>query len=165
MLTGTLPTGLTELTAMLVGGLDLRWNALFTDDPVLRAFLAAKQNGGDWEGTQTIPPAGVAAARVSSGTARVSWSPIAYSGDGGGYRVEQGGSPSGPFAPVAGTAGKDAAALDLPAPPPGTTAYFVVTAFTPPHAANSNTVTSAASPPAELPPHRVVHLRRALRSR
>jgi hypothetical protein len=165
MLSGALPAAMTQLTALLVEGLDLRWNALSTDNEALRAFLASRQSGGDWEGSQTLAPAGVSAARVSSAFARVSWTPIAYTADAGGYRVEQGSDAAGPFTLVGTAADKAAAALDLPAAPPGTTVYFLVTAFTSPHAANANTVTSSPPAPATLPPHQVVHLRRALRSR
>lgn len=165
MLAGALPAAMTQLTALLAGGLDLRWNALSTDNTALRAFLASRQNGGDWEGSQTLAPAGVTAARVSSAIARVSWMPIAYFADPGGYRVEQGSDAAGPLTLVATAPDKAAGSLDIPAPPAGTTAYFVVTAFTSPHAANGNTVTAPSTAPAVLPPYQVVHLRRALRSR
>jgi hypothetical protein len=165
MLTGALPAAMTQLTALLVGGLDLRWNAVWTDNAALRAFLASRQNGGDWESTQTLAPANVTASRLSSAFARVSWTPIAYGADPGGYRVEQGSDAAGPFTLVGTAPDKAAGSLDVPAPPPGATAFFVVTAFTSPHAANANTVTSSSPASATLPPYQVVHLRRALRSR
>ncbi len=56
-LTGPIPT------RFEVGDYDLRWNELHASDAGLRAFLHAKQEGGDWEGTQTVAPLGLVAER------------------------------------------------------------------------------------------------------
>ena len=36
--------------------MDLRYNALHSDDSSLIAFLNSKQSGGDWQRTQTVAP-------------------------------------------------------------------------------------------------------------
>ncbi len=64
-LTGNIPSELGSLNNLQ--NLDLRYNALYTDDDDLRTFLNNKQDGGDWENTQTVRPSDLAA--VTSVTA------------------------------------------------------------------------------------------------
>jgi Leucine-rich repeat (LRR) protein len=126
-------------------GLDLRWNAVHSADPSLVAFLDSKQKGGDWQSTQTVPPGGVTAGEITSDSVTVSWTPIAYAGDGGGYRVSHGTSPAGPFAEFGVTGSKSAASLEVTGLLPETTYHFVVETLTQPHASNPHLVVSEPS--------------------
>ena len=53
-LKGAVPVELSQLTELDEGGLDLRFNHLYTDNNALRDFLNSKQFGGDWETFQTL---------------------------------------------------------------------------------------------------------------
>ena len=53
-LQGAVPDELSQLTDLDEGGLDLRFNHLYTDNNALRDFLNSKQFGGDWERFQTL---------------------------------------------------------------------------------------------------------------
>jgi len=68
-------------------GLDLRWNALHSDDAALIAFLNTKQATGDWESTQTIAPENIQASSPTSSSVDLDWSIIPFEGEGGGYAV------------------------------------------------------------------------------
>jgi hypothetical protein len=121
---------------------DFRYNALYTNNASLKTFLDSKQIGGDWESTQTIAPSGVSAGSPTYTSIRVSWTPITYTGDSGGYRVSYSTTPGGPYTYFGTTADKSAFQLDVTGLNPGTTYYFVVQTRTDPHANNSNTVDS-----------------------
>ncbi len=146
-LSGSIPTELGNLTKLSSGWTDLRWNALYTSDATLRAFLDSKQNGGNWEGTQTVVPTGVAAGSPSDSSLTVTWTPIGYTGDTGGYRVMYAQSSGGPYALYGTTADKSASSLVVTGLAPSAGYYFVVQAFTEPHDHNRNTVESETSTP------------------
>ena len=77
-------------------GLDIGFNALYTDDQTLRSFLDSKQ-GGEWEATQTVAPTSLVAGDVGSNAAEFFWKPIIYSWDPGEYRVLAATSSGGPY--------------------------------------------------------------------
>jgi Leucine-rich repeat (LRR) protein len=144
-LTGSIPAALMSLTGLINGGSDLRWNALYTSDAALRAFLDAKQEGGDWESTQTVAPAGLAAGSATVGSVPLSWSPIPYTGDTGGYRIWYGTRQGGPYSLGGTTADKAVSAATVSGLSPGTTYHFALDTVTEPHASNQNTVVSERS--------------------
>ena len=87
-LSGSIPSELANLTALADGsGLDLRWNALHSEDATLIAFLDTKQEGGDWQGTQTVAPADLQATLPTSSSVVLEWTPISYTADVGRYMV------------------------------------------------------------------------------
>lgn len=144
MLIGALPSSLTKLTNLNDGyGIDLRWNALRTDDAALRDFLNRK--GYNFDQTQTIPPPGLVVAVASTASLSPRWNPILYQEDGGAYEVlvQQG---SG--APVVGaaTSSKSVSSATVGNLPPGTTYSISVRTVTRPHENNPNTVVSEPSP-------------------
>ena len=141
-LSGPIPAEIGNLTSLGNGGSDLRWNALYTSDATLRSFLDSKQIGGDWEGTQTVTPAGLAAGSSGFDSASLSWSPILYTGDAGGYRVWYGTQAGGPYSFGGTTADKAVSGSVVGGLSPGTTYYFSLDALTEPHANNRNTVVS-----------------------
>jgi len=141
-LSGSIPSNLTNLTNLVKNHLNLRWNALYTNDDILRDFLNSKQLGGNWEDTQTIAPPDVTAASVSPTSIDIHWTPIAYTPDNGGYRVFYSTTPGGPYTYFGITADKNASSLPVTGLNPGTTYYFAVQTRTNPHADNQNTVDS-----------------------
>jgi hypothetical protein len=124
-----------SLTTMNIG-----YNALYADDGTLQTFLDSKDP--DWEDTQTIPPTDVSAASVSPSSINVTWTPIAYTGDFGGYRVLYGTNSGGPYTLFGTTANKSASEMEGTGLTPDTTYYFVVQTRTEPHGGNLNTVDS-----------------------
>jgi len=139
---GPIPTTLTSLTNLVAGQVDLRYNALYSTDPGLTTFLNGKQAGGNWQSTQTLAPTGVSAAETGSGTVTFSWTPIAYTGDIGGYRVLASTTSGSGYTERTTTANKSATGVTVSGLNHLTTYYFVVEAFTSPHSSNPNTVTS-----------------------
>jgi hypothetical protein len=151
-LRGGIPSNLTNLTNLWDGYSDLRWNALYTNDDILRAFLDSKQEGGDWESNQTIAPPDVAAFAVSTSSIAVNWTPIAYTSDTGGYRVYYSTVHGGPYTYFGMTADKTASSLTVTGLNPGVTYYFVVQTRTNSHTDNQNTVDSEYSSEVSLSP-------------
>jgi Leucine-rich repeat (LRR) protein len=141
-LTGAIPPELTNLTNLWALFLD--WNGLHNSDPALAAFLTPI--AGDWESSQTVAPTGVATSAAGTDSVILSWTPITYTSDGGGYRVRYGTTPGGPYPGVFGpTAGKEVASTTVNGLAPDTPYYFVVETVTDPHFFNENTVVSEAS--------------------
>jgi hypothetical protein len=136
---GNIPTSLTNLTMLVPIYTNLGYNALFTDDDALQAFLANKDP--DWEETQTIAPEDVSATYLSDTSIQVSWTPIAYT-PGGGYRVLYSMISGGPYTLFDTTASKSISQIDVTGLNPNTTYYFVIQTQSDPHADNDNTVYS-----------------------
>jgi Leucine-rich repeat (LRR) protein len=141
-LKGPVDASLGTLTNLVAGGgLDLRWNALSSANPALTAFLNSKQDGGDWQSTQTIPVTGLGASGITGTQVTVSWTPIVYAGDTGNYQVFTATASGGPYTPFATvTANKSATSLTVTGLAPGTPYFFTVQTTTAPHASNQNTV-------------------------
>jgi hypothetical protein len=137
-----MPATLAKMTKLVDGLSDLRGNALYTDDAALRAFIDLKQIGGDWESTQTIAPTGLTAGSATLDSVPLSWVPILYTGDAGGYRLWYGTLPGGPYNLGGTTADKTVSASVVSGLSPGTTYYFTLDTATEPHANNQNTVVS-----------------------
>ena len=141
-LSGSIPVSLSGIAELIPGNLDIRWNALYTSDAGLIGYLNSRQAGGDWAGTQTIAPTGVAANGVGPDSIQVTWTTIAYTGDTGYYEVLGSTAPGGPYAPAGQTANKSATSLTVSGLLPSTPYYFIVRAVTLPHGQNQNMVTS-----------------------
>jgi hypothetical protein len=142
ILSGSLPPGLINLGQL--AETDIGHNGLYTDDPDLALFLDSRDP--DWQTTQTVAPTGVSAQVVTNTSVRVSWTPILYTDDPGGYRVFYGTTPGGPYDLYDTTVDKTVATLEVGGLDPDTPYYFVVQTRTEPHAANQNTVDSDYSP-------------------
>jgi len=149
-MTGEIPAEIQNLTSLVNDHSDLRWNALHSTNAALVAFLNSKQQGGDWQSTQTIAPAGLATGSLTTTSVAVSWTPIAYTGDTGGYQVLYSQIPGGPYTPFGTlTPDKTASSLTVTGLQPGTPYVFVVRTRTNSHVHNSNLVVSELS--AEVP--------------
>jgi Leucine-rich repeat (LRR) protein len=141
-LTGEIPAQITSLSQLV--SLDLRWNALHTDDPVVRQFLTSKQVYKDWEGTQTVAPTAIETTAVDPTTVMLSWEPILYVANGGGYRIYYGPDNS-PGTLWETTSSKYITSSTITGLTPGTTYSFAIEAVTQPHADNPNLVVSERS--------------------
>ncbi len=141
-LTGEIPAGFILFTDLVDDGSEFRYNGLYTGDNTLRAFLNAKQNGGDWESYQTVAPGGVSVGPITYTSIRVSWVPISYTADSGSYGVYYGTAPGGPYTLYGTTADKTVSQMDIAGLTPGTTYYFVVQTRTDSHGNNNNTLNS-----------------------
>ncbi|MCP5106946.1 MAG: hypothetical protein GY950_26415 [bacterium] len=141
-LAGNIPASMENLSTLNDNGCNFKWNGLYTDDNSLRAFLSAKQNGGDWESTQTVAPADVAAAASGYDSIEVTWTPVDYTADPGSYSVFYSAVPGEPYELAGTTVDKSADQMEVTGLNEGTTYYFVVQTLTDPHLRNDNTVFS-----------------------
>jgi Leucine-rich repeat (LRR) protein len=140
-LSGAMPSSLTRLSSL--GGIGIGYNALYTNDAVLSAFLDFMQPG--WEYTETVPPTNVNAETQPDLSVLVSWLPINYMADSGRYQVWASTISGGPYTLSGLTFTKSSSSLSLRGLAAGTY-YFVVETTTDANAHNRNAVSSNFSP-------------------
>lgn len=145
-LRGPIPKEITKLTGLADGQAQLQYNALFTSDASVREFVNAKQSGGDFEETQTVAPTNVHVATATDRNATLTWTPIPYDFDEGGYQVAVRKSSGG--APVAyvTTSSKYAESVIVRNLDPATQYFFTVATVSHPHDFQQNLIVSDASP-------------------
>ena len=80
---------------LAANGLNLGYNKLESSQKSISSFLTS--HDPDWATTQTVPPADVQVANVAADSVDLTWTPIAYRGDGGSYQVLYGSSAGGPY--------------------------------------------------------------------
>ncbi len=141
-ITGDIPSSITNLTNLTDNINDFRWNGIYTSDSSVETFLNSKQDGGDWESTQTIPPENVAAGSVGFNSIEITWSAITYTGETGGYRVHYSENSGGPYTLFGITADKTIEQMNITGLNEGTTYYFVVQTRTNSHLNNINILDS-----------------------
>jgi len=95
-----------------------------------------------------VAPTNVAAGAATDTSVTLSWTPIAYTADTGGYRADFSQAAGGPYTTGPITANKSAASITVTGLNAGTTYHFVVRTVTNPCSSNPNTVTS--DPSAEV---------------
>ncbi len=138
-LTGPIPINFINLTMLQYFRID--YNGLYAHDAALQSFLNSL--APDWQDTQTIAPENVSAAAVSTSSITVSWTPILYTGNDGGYRVYYSITGGGNWTCAGMTANKAAASYKVTGLIPGTKYYIIVRTQTDWHANNlKNTVIS-----------------------
>ncbi len=142
-LEGPIPASLMNLANLFSSYTDFGYNALYTSDETLIAFLNSKDT--DWAATQTIAPTEVTATSLDNATILVSWLPVTYTADAGRYNVLISETAGGPYTPAGQTAGKADTSLSVSGLTPGTRYYFVVRTVTDAHANNANIVESGNS--------------------
>jgi Leucine-rich repeat (LRR) protein len=127
-------------------GIDLRWNALVTEDSEVMAFVRSRQvDGADFLAFQTMPPEGLTAALKAPDTVLLTWSPAGISAEMGFYRVFSAPSATGPFRLIGQT---NAGSVSFEAGmKPGMLKCFLLRAVTPPHAHNANWLVSPPTSP------------------
>jgi hypothetical protein len=144
-LSGEIPEEIADLTGLAPGGLDIGWNALYTDDPALMTFLTSKHVGfGDWESSQTISPENVTVGSVGDQTVWISWDAVANQGSYGGYQLFILRPGSGAWETIGWTESKWTTTFPVTGLDPGTGYDISVTTYTDPHLYNpKNRVVSA----------------------
>lgn len=140
MLSGPIPASLGDLDYL--SDLDLRWNKLHTPDSALDTFLDARQVGGDWSLTQTVPPVNVTITAAGPTSISVAWDAIEYTDDTGRYRVWYSTSPGGPFSDGGATASKLVTAHTITGLTVDKPYYVMVRTETDSHANNPNDLES-----------------------
>lgn len=141
---GEIPAAITSLNSLSAGQSDFSYNSLRTDSTVIRDFVAAKQIGGDWEETQTVPPTGLG----SDQDRGIIWIPIEYTDDRGTYRIsvapKDGGEPV-----VFATGSKSSSSFKLEVTDIVGELLVTIRTITEPHGRQKNTLVSEASEPLE----------------
>ncbi len=137
-LRGAVPTSYTQLTKL--SKLDLGYNMLTASGSGLLNFLNSKDP--DWSDTQTTAPTNVSAGALSNSSIKVTWKPIAYTGDGGYYEVRASTTSGGPYTLLGATSNKTATSFTASGLIPDTRYYFVVRTLTPDHGRQQNTLWS-----------------------
>jgi hypothetical protein len=140
---GTIPPQIANLQGLLT--LDLGYNMLSANDSTLVSFLNIQQP--NWAATQTVTPSNVQATAQSATSVALTWTPIAYTADGGYYDVLAASQPGGPYTSVGKTADKTAAGLTVGGLTPDASYSFLVRVFTPKHGLQQNDLLSDASDP------------------
>ncbi|MCP4219411.1 MAG: hypothetical protein GY765_32550, partial [bacterium] len=137
-LSGAVPAGLTGIIELYE--LDISYNALYVEDAAVKDMLDSYVP--IWSDTQTIAPTGLSAGASSAGGARLSWTPIRYSGGDGAYEVYVSTQSGGPWTYAGETADKTASYYDVSGLLSGEY-YFVVRTRTDAHIFNQGDLTSA----------------------
>lgn len=136
-----IPASFTNLTAL--GKVDLGYNMLTASGTTLKNFLNTKDP--DWAATQTTIPKGLTAATLSANSVKLTWTPIAYTADGGYYEIRAATTAGGPYTVQGVTANKSSSEYTVSGLTPNTTYYFVVRSYTPAHASQQNALWSGFS--------------------
>lgn len=131
---GALPPALAQLHRLVT--LNLAYNQLTAADETLLAFLDAKAPA--WRTTQTLPPTALQALPERSDAIALSWTPIAYDGDGGAYQVEVATQAAGPYTVHGRTVDKRTPGYTVDGLAANTTYYFRVRTYTPAGAGQPN---------------------------
>lgn len=157
-LSGAIPTelgGLATATDVAVS-----YDAVWTDDPTLAAFLASFDP--TWDQTQTVAPTGLAASLPTSSSVVLTWTPIPYTADAGSYAIFvdpkpqseeifsddfEGGDTEwwGLGNPWVTTTDKTDTSIMVTGLESATTYHFVLRTVTDPHTNNQNQLISAAT--------------------
>jgi Leucine-rich repeat (LRR) protein len=141
-LRGPIPKELTKLTKLEDLRSDFGYNALFTTDASVRVFINAKHSSGDFEETQTVTPTSVKVTQTTDRSATLTWTPIRYFYDGGGYQVIVSKSANGPPVAVATTGSKEFDSITVRNLEPSTQYFFTVSTVTHPHDYQENLIVS-----------------------
>ena len=141
----SLPSGMHTFTNL--SELYLAYNCVQVDDPLLLAFMRERPWMLDWQYSQTIPPSDLRSTAVYSGGVELSWTPITYTADGGGYEISYAGDPGGPFTVLGFTEDKSASSFLADGLPESAAYYFRVRTHTPPHNFNANDLWSGYTAP------------------
>lgn len=133
-LQGALPAGMVNLRDL--EELNLDHNGLYAPLPSLQELLDAKAPG--WSATQTLAPTNLVAHQQSNSAIALTWTPIAYTLDGGFYEVSYATDPAGPFTVHGQTPTKRSTAYTVAGLEPATTYHFRVRTYTPAHHEQQN---------------------------
>lgn len=142
---GPIPSEITRMTGLEDGSSDFAYNALYTNDPAVRAFVNRKHYDGDFEATQTVTPANFRLVETTDRSATFSLTPIRWEYYGGGYQVVASKTPGGPAAAVVTTISKTENTVTVRNLEPDTTYYFTVATVSHPVSTQENLIVSERS--------------------
>jgi len=137
-LTGPIPPEFVKLDSYLFR-MDLKWNALMADTPEISQLIGSRHLG-DFEGTQSHSPSSLGVVGVSRNSVTLSWSPIPYLGDSGGYEILYSKISGGPYTLAAMTPDKTANQFKVTGLETGTTYYFTVRTVTYAHLSDNENI-------------------------
>lgn len=145
---GEIPAEMIQLSTLKDNASDFRWNRLTVDNRSLEKFLAATQISGEsWINTQTIAPTKLSFQEGETQEEIIlSWPPIAYSADAGGYEIYIAQEPDGPYEFRYLTGSKLDNSYTVTNLSGDTTYYFKVRTVTHPHSHNPNKLVSEFTP-------------------
>jgi hypothetical protein len=127
--------------------MNIRFNALHSDNATLIAFLNSKQTlAGDWHSTQTIAPENLTVGSLGDHTVWLTWDAVSYQGDPGGYSVFSAPTGSGVWTSGGWTEAKTDTTYPVTGLDPGVAYDLAVISYTDPHTFNQNLVNSDFSP-------------------
>jgi len=127
--------------------MNIRFNALHSDNATLIAFLNSKQNlGGDWQSTQTIAPENLTVGSLGDHTVWLTWDAVSYQADPGGYSVFSAPTGTGVWTARGWTESKATTTYPVTGLDPGVAYDLAVISYTDPHTFNQNLVNSDFSP-------------------
>lgn len=145
-LSGAIPPEWIDIWVYDGTGLDLRWNALHSDDPAIIAQLNVDQIGGDWQSSQTIAPENPSLSSTADHTVWLGWDAASSTPGAGGY-VLYFKETTSPNWLLNGTAtSKATVTFPVTGLNPGTQYDFAIATYTDPHSNNRNRVVSDPSP-------------------
>ena len=136
-LKGPLPETLLLLSNLSY--LDIEYNALYPTSAEMETFLDLWNYG--WKQTQTLAPTDVQASVVGGSSLDLTWTPIQYHDDNGGYRVFYGSTPGGPYTFYQQTANKSTSSMHFTGLKPGPY-YFIIRTQTAAHGSQANPLES-----------------------
>ncbi len=141
---GTIPDTIRQMTWLKDKASDFRWNNLQVSNRTTEKFISSKQISGDtWIDTQTIAPTGLAFKEGSSWREQIlSWEPIAYTADTGGYQIFISMNPDSLYESRYVTHSKSETSYTLTGLSANKTYYCKIRTITYPHANNPNTIYS-----------------------
>jgi len=148
-LKGPIPVEITKLTTLENNRSDFAFNALYTNDEAVRAFVNSKHYTGNFAETQTITPTNFRLVSTTDRSATLSWSPIEFFYFDGGYQVVATTSPGGAAVAVATTGNKQDDSITMRNLVASTSYFFTVSAVTHPHAYNKNLLISEPTAPVQ----------------
>lgn len=134
-LVGKVPPAICGPASMVSDG-DVRFNALFTRSK--RAANCLNRIDPDWRATQTIAPRELVVTEFYTSSLRLSWQPISYTNDGGGYEIYYSDSITGAKTLHGTVDDKNSSTYLATGLAPGVRYYFGVRSYTPAHGEQSN---------------------------
>lgn len=145
---GEIPEVIAQMTWLKDKGSDFRWNRFTVNNNNVEKFLASKQiAGASWINTQTIAPSGLTSKVGETWRDLIlSWDPIPYSSNEGGYEIFRSEHPDGPYEFLYQTASKLVNSYTDTNLSINTTYYYKLRTVTKAHANNPNKLYSEYSP-------------------
>jgi len=143
-LQGPIPEEFLSMTALQDNACEFRWNALWTTNAAVQAFIDSKQRG-NWLQTQTLPPTSLYAEKASEHSVILSWEPSTLISHEGSYEIYYSHQASGQFHLFVTVNGLETQTFTLNDIETGVSYFFKMKTITLPHINNDNLVDSTFS--------------------